>query len=605
MDKVIRNLAHRSLDVLQNGQPSVKYKYGENYIFCFLQPNANNMKSPYPIILFFFLLLAGISQGQHEAFIDSIIDANFDKEGPGGVLLVAKDSEPIYRKGFGYASLELKVKNEPFMSYRIGSISKQFTAVAVLQLVQKGDIKLDDPVTKYLPDYNTYDEIITINHLLSHTSGIPSYTENPEFAENMFEDQSTEELVASFENDSLLFKPGTDWSYSNSGYVLAGLIVEEVSEMELEEYYQKFIFDPLEMNSTYIGTYDRVLPNTAYGYASAANGNYRPARYLSWTWPYAAGSIISNVDDMLKWDNALYTEKILSREMKAQAWKPFILEDGRLANYGFGWGISRYLDTRIIAHGGGINGFVCMGVRIPEERVYVIMLTNSTTVAPGPIAEKIALRVANMPQPKPDPAKQIEFDLSDYVGAYEVHTSGGRIVSNYSDEPMYRYITIDNDTLRSQKSGESKKALVPVKKDLFFFDGSEVSYLHFFRDENQDVAALEIYTEPVKFGPDEYEPKVDVEMPSEKKEVKVDSSILKRYEGRYDFGSGFLMEVVVEGSELYIIPTAQPKQRAYAESENSFFFKEVDASMKFVEEGGEITKMIFTQGMTYEAEKVK
>jgi len=563
------------------------------------------MKTIASICLAFCFLITNSSFGQHEAYIDSLLEANFDENGPGGVLLVAKDGEPIYRKGFGFASLELNVKNDPSMSYRIGSISKQFTAVAVLQLVQKGEISLDDPVTKHLPDYNTYGETITINQLLSHTSGIPSYTENPGFAEKMFEDQSKTELIESFENDSLLFKPGTDWSYSNSGYVLAGLIVEKVSGMNLNEYYQKNIFDPLEMNNTYIGTYDRVLPNTAYGYASAANGNYRPARYLSWTWPYAAGSIISSVDDMLKWDNALYTEKILNREMKAEAWKPFILSDGRLANYGFGWGVSRYLDTRIIAHGGGINGFVCMGIRIPKERVYVILLTNSTTVSPGPIAEKIALRVANLPQPKAEPLDTIEFDLSEYIGAYQVHTSGGRIVSNYSDEPIYRYITLEADTLRSQKSGEGKKAIIPVKKDLFYFKDSDLNYLQFFRDEKGETVALEIYTEPVKFGPDEYEPKVDVEMPGDKIEVDVDASILKRYQGRYDFGSGFFMDVIVEENELYIIPTAQPKQRAYAESENSFFFREVDASMKFVEEDGEITKMIFTQGMTYEADKVE
>ncbi len=563
------------------------------------------MKSRPALTFFFFLLAIASVQAQHEAYIDSLIAANFDEDGPGGVLLVAKDGEPIYRKGFGYASLELGVKNDPSMSYRIGSISKQFTAVAVLQLAQKDSISLDDPITKYLPDYNTYGENITINHLLSHTSGIPSYTENPSFAENMYKDQSKDELVESFENDSLLFKPGTDWSYSNSGYVLAGLIVEEVSGMGLSDYYRKFIFDPLEMDNTYVGTHDRVLPNTAYGYSFSANGEYRPAQYLSWSWPYAAGAIISSLDDMLKWDNALYTEKILEREFKSEAWKPYILDDGRLANYGFGWSISRYMDTRIIAHGGGINGFVCMGIRIPEERVYVIILTNSTTVAPGPIAEKIALRVANLPQPEPEPLPQVEFDLSDYIGAYKVHTSGGRIVANYSDEPMYRYITLEGDTLRSQKSGEGKKTLIPVKKDLFYFEDSEVSYLHFFRDENQEIVALEIYTEPVKFGPDEYEPKVDVEMPNEKTEIEVDAEILKRYEGRYDFGNGFFMDVTTEGNKLFITPTAQPKQRAYAESETSFFFKVVDASMQFVEENGKITGMIFTQGMTYKADKIE
>ena len=599
------NLVGMYLENIQNALTACQIQGSENLFLLFLSQKYFYMNIQKVLSILFFLFVLSSANGQHEAYIDSIIGANFDEDGPGGVLLVAKDGEPIYRKGFGYASLELGVKNDPSLSYRIGSISKQFTAVAVLQLAQDEKLSLDDPITKYLPDYNTYGQTITIEHLLSHTSGIPSYTENKDFSDVMFNDQSKSQIVSFFEKDSLLFKPGTDWSYSNSGYFLAGMIVEKVSGIDLNEYYQKNIFDPLEMTSTYIGTYSEVQPNTAYGYASAANGEYRPASYLSWSWPFAAGSIISSVDDMLKWDNSLYSEKILDRKYKALAWKPFILEDGRLANYGFGWGVSRYMDTRIIAHGGGINGFVCMGVRIPEQRVYVILLTNSTTVAPGSIAEQIALKVANLPEPQPKPLEKVDFELSDYEGAFLVHASGGRIVSNYSDEPMYRYIRLENDTLRSQQSGESKTPLIPLKKDLFYFKGSELSYLQFYRDDEGVVAALEIYNEPVKFGPDEYEPKVDVEMPDEKVEVEVKAEILKRYEGRYDFGGGFSMEVIAEGNELYIIPTAQPKQRAYAESENSFFFKEVDASMKFVEENGEITKMVFTQGMTYNADKVE
>ena len=558
--------------------------------------------------LYFIALFACIYNplpAQNEAFIDSIIDANFNDEGPGGVLLVSRDGEPIYRKAFGYANLELSVKNTPEISFRIGSISKQFAAVAVLQLAQDGKLSLEDDIHKYLPDYNTYGQTITIANLLSHTSGILSYTENKDFSKMMFENLTTSQLIASFENDSLLFEPGTDWSYSNSGYVLAGLIVEKVSGVDFNQYLRENIFKPLEMNHTYIGTYDKVLPNTAYGYSSSADGGYRPATYLSWSWPFAAGAIISSVDDMLKWDNALYTEKILNREYKALAWKPYILDDGRLANYGFGWGISRYMDTRFIAHGGGINGFVSMGIRIPKQHIYVILLTNSTTVAPGPIAEKIALKVAGIPSPNPQPLKEPDFELEEYQGTFLVHSNGGRIVSNYSDEPVYRYITVDGEKLLSQQSGQAKVPLIPIKKDLFYFEESDVTYLQFFRDERGKVAALEIYTEPIKFGPDEYEPKVDVPLPKEKVEVDVDSEILEKYEGKYNFGGGFIIEVIAEGNELYILPTAQPKQRAYAESENSFFLKVVDASFHFVEDDGEITKMIFTQGMTYEAEKVE
>lgn len=559
-------------------------------------------------LLLLVLTITGqnLAYSQENTFIDSILNANFPEDGPGGVLLVAKDGKAIYKKAFGMASIELNVKNSPEMSFRIGSVSKQFASVAILQLVEANKIELNDDIRKYLPDYNSHGRTITVSQILTHTSGIPSYTENPEFSKDMFNDKSKKELIDSFMNDSLLFEPGTDWSYSNSGYVLAGRIVESVSGMDFNEYLQERIFDPLKMTSTYIGTYDKILPNTAYGYESAGNGEYKPATYLSWSWPYAAGAIISSVDDMLKWDNALYTNKLIGKNSKSKAWAPAILKDGRLTNYGYGWGVSTYENKRFIAHGGGINGFLTMGIRIPEERLYVILLTNSTTVSPTAIAEKVAIHAAGLKQAKPK-FKEIEnMNLADYVGAYEIHTMGGRIVSNFSDEPMYRYITIENDTLWSQPSGESKTAILPVDSDLFYFMDSDVSYLKFFRDEYESVKALEISVDPITFGPKEYEPRVEIEMLSEKKEVTVSNDILLKYVGKYDFGGGFYMEVIAEGEELFILPTAQPKQRVYAESETKFFMKEIDASMEFIiEEDGTVKKMKFKQGPVYEATRIE
>jgi CubicO group peptidase (beta-lactamase class C family) len=248
---------------------------------------------------------------QDEQFVDSVMNANYKPDEPGAVLLIAKHGQSVFRKGYGIANMEFSVSNKPEYVFRIGSITKQFTAVCVLMLAREGKLNLQDDITKYLSSFNSHGRHITIENLLSHTSGITDNVKN--LIAKAFMDQSKEDVMNLFVNDSLAFEPGTEWSYNSSPYVLAGLIVEKVSGISLDEYLQQNIFNPLAMSHTSVGNYDSIIINAATGYEPAVEGKFKPARSLSWSWMYAAGNMLSTVDDLLKWDNALYTEKIIKK----------------------------------------------------------------------------------------------------------------------------------------------------------------------------------------------------------------------------------------------------------------------------------------------------
>lgn len=529
------------------------------------------------------------------AYIDSIMAATYKPREPGGTFLVAVNGKPVYRKAFGLANVELEVPNKPEYVFRVGSISKQFTAVSMLQLAQAGKLTLSDDIRKHLPWYATHGRTITIAHLLSHTSGIPSYTEKPDFGERMKSGISKRGIAEYVMNDSLLFEPGSDWSYSNSGYAVANLVIEAVSGMPFEEYLQKNIFDPLGMKHTTVGTEERVIPGSVTGYDKTGEGLYRPSAHLDWSWPYGGGQVLSSVDDMLAWDEALYTDKLLSKEWRTKAWTSALLPGSTKTNYGFGWSVGSWKGLEIIAHGGAINGFLCDGVRIPSKHVYVIAFSNNTS-APPRFAAEIAVRIAGKPMVKPEPVAVDATTLNEYVGMYEVTRSGGRLTTNSTAEKQYRAVSVANDTLFSQRTGGGKNPMQAVGKDLFGF-GDSNAYAKFIRDQKGSVIACEIFQEPITIGPVDRELKTDLPLPSEKVEITLDASTLEQYRGKYQLVPGFVITVTTEGNRIFGQATGQERFEMFPQSENVFFLKVVDASMEFVKnEKGEVVSAILNQG---------
>ena len=289
--------------------------------------------------------------------------------------------------------MELGVPLEPKHVFRLGSITKQFTAVAILMLAEEGKLSLDDDITEHLPGYPTGGHRITIEDLLHHTSGIVSYTGMPEWRVLIREELEPDSLIAIFRDQPLEFEPGTEWSYSNSGYALLGRIIEVASGEGYAEFIRSRIFEPLGMADSYYGDPSRIIPNRAEGYERTETG-WRNDDYLSMSSPYAAGALLSTVDDLDRWYDALEAGTLVEPALLDQAYTSARLADGRHAGYGYGWTIGDIAGYRSIEHGGGIPGFLTHALRVPQEDLLVIVLTNRVA-QPGPAATALAAELAH------------------------------------------------------------------------------------------------------------------------------------------------------------------------------------------------------------------
>lgn len=301
-----------------------------------------------------------------------------------GSILVAVGGEVIYKKGFGLANMEWNIPNQTNTKHRLGSLTKQFTAMLVMQLVEKKKIKLDAPISEYLPDYPKPNaDVITIHHLLTHTSGIPNYTSIPKFQGNLnLHSYKPEEFITFFADSTIQFKPGTKFSYSNSGYYLLGVIMEKVTGKSFEQLLKENITIPLSMNDTGYDHHGTILMNRASGYQREWNDtNLNNASYLDMSVPYAAGAMFSTVEDLYRWDQALYNCQLLSKENSELMFKEHIQSSS--SYYGYGWNIANISignsdwSVKVLTHGGAINGFHTMLTRVPSREILVVLLNNT------------------------------------------------------------------------------------------------------------------------------------------------------------------------------------------------------------------------------------
>ncbi len=329
------------------------------------------------------------SQPTEETF-DSLLKEIFPADGPGGAAIVAKKGEILYRKAFGKAHLELDVQMQPDHIFRIGSITKQFTACAILKLVEEGKLSLSDELTKFIPNYPTQGHTISVEHLLTHTSGIRSYTELKKWTDEVRKkDFTPTELIDYFKDEKMDFAPGERFRYNNSGYILLGYIIEKVSKKTYAEYIDESFFQPLNMSHSFYGNHSDIISNRVAGYA-AEKDHYQNAEVLSMTQPYAAGSLLSNVDDLLTWYEAVMNDQVINKESLAKALSPYKLNNGKDTEYGYGWFIRKLRASPIITHGGGINGFLSSSMYLPEEKVFVAVLSNCTCHSPSEVSLKLA-----------------------------------------------------------------------------------------------------------------------------------------------------------------------------------------------------------------------
>lgn len=388
---------------------------------------------------------------------------------PGASIAVVKDGKVELLKGYGKASVELDVPATPGTVYQLASVTKPFTATAIMLLVRDGKLGLDDKLTALIPDLPKVWDAITVRHLLAHTSGIKNLTGRKDFAESIRKDFTPRELVATVAQEPLEFPPGEKHAYSNTGYILLGMVIEKVGGRPYGEFMAERIFKPLGMAATRANDLRAVIPGRSQGYTWDGK-ELRLGEYHSATQPFAAGMLVSTAADMIKWDAGL--EKLLPAA--ESMWTPTPLATGKDADYGLGWEVSRVNGHRMVSHGGGIPGFSTELARFPDDKLTVIVLLNSDGGQAGLLARGIAGRFVpglaekTVPIEDKDPATTARL-RSLFAGVRRGEVDAG------------------------QFTGEAKERLVPQivqDKDRFASFGELRSFDLLERDDSEGGARL-------------------------------------------------------------------------------------------------------------------
>jgi len=327
------------------------------------------------------------------AKIDALAAEALANPGAAGLsVAVARGDMAILSKGYGTADLEHGVLANDATVFRIASVTKQFTAAAIMRLTEQGKLSLDDDFTKYIP-YPTHGKTVTIRHLLTHTSGIKNYTDVPGFFETgTARDLTPEQILDPVRDLPFDFEPGTKWAYSNTGYILLGMIIEKVSGVPYAKHMQDEFFTPLHLTHTRYDVGSDVIPGRARGYG-VINGEPANASYLSMTIPYAAGGLVSTAGDLVQWQLALIGGRVVSPESYAEMTTPARLSDGSGSRYGFGLFMSDVDGHPSFMHEGGIPGFNSILVYFTQEQLSIAVISNSPAVSAGQLAAEIARAV--------------------------------------------------------------------------------------------------------------------------------------------------------------------------------------------------------------------
>jgi CubicO group peptidase (beta-lactamase class C family) len=428
----------------------------------------------------FFLLLFPIAvsaQKNYTKLLDQYMQAQMNVKGFSGAVLVMQHDKVILKKAYGLADREWNVANTVDTKFRIASLTKQFTAACILQLVEQGKLTLDDKLNKFLPDFPKGDSI-TIHMLLNHTSGIYNFASDPDISNLRKLSWSKDSIIRFFGNKPFKFSPGKGWEYSNSGYFLLGYIIERTSGQSYEDYLLQHIFNNLGMKNTGMNNLDSILPLRARGYVKE-NNRFINAEATSMNWPFSAGSLNSTVDDLYKWDRALYGTAILSENSKQKMftnWKN---------NYGYGWYVDTINGHYRTRHPGIVTGYLSNISRYVNDDACIVILSNSAIILSNTlpitdvIAEGSADIIFDLPYEIPYVHKEVKIDpalLDRYVGKYKAF--------------LILEVIKKNGKLYRHRDGTSDIELKPESPTKFFYADDSNRQLEFEVDKTGKVVKI-------------------------------------------------------------------------------------------------------------------
>lgn len=511
-------------------------------------------------------------------------------EVPGVAVLVARDGQVVFQGAYGLADVEKRTPVALETKFRIGSVTKQFTAAAILRLADEGKLAITDSLAKYYPDFPQA-SAITLRHLLTHTSGLHSYTDKPAFMAGVSKPVTPAELIASFQADPPDFAPGTNFRYCNSGYFLLGEIAAKVSGQSFADYLRTAFFEPLEMKDTGILVNATPPEAMARGYA-AAEGKATLALDWDMSWAGGAGALYSTVGDLLRWNEALHGGRVLKPEsLRAMTTANPLPPGANGLNYGFGLTISEVARFPAISHSGGLQGWSSDLVWLPAQRLMVVALANAMPAVPGlepaSMTRDLAARfLAEEIAKLPAPAEDKTVDPKSYAA----------FVGRYDYQSAVMTVTVENDRLFAQLTGQERFEIFPKSADEYFFKVAAAQVV-FLRNEKGEVVAVQHTQNGNTFRA----PRLAAEA------VALTAAQLDEFVGRYQYGPGAVLTVKRDGAQLSAQLTGQPAFPIFAIAVDSFEWRIVPAKVRFAKgDAGRVSKAVHTQnGVTFDAPKIK
>ena len=526
---------------------------------------------------FFLCLLVSAVAGlaQDTARMSDVVKAQSAGDRFMGSVLVAKDGTTVFEQSSGWANIEWKIPNTAVTKFRLGSVTKQFTAAAILLLEEQGKLKVEDPLSKFIPSAPEAWKSVTLYHLLTHTSGVPSFTDLSEYGTWKLSPENPAQMMAHIRDKPLDFTPGEKFKYSNSGYVLLGWVVELASGQSYETFLREHVFRPLGMNDSGYDSNTAVIPQRASGYVPGPSG-LTNAPYIDMHVPGGAGALYSTTADLLRWTQGLFGGKLLSAASLQKMTTPF------KSSYAFGLGVSTVKGHKVIAHAGAIEGFNTQLTYYPESKVTVVVLANVNGTAAGELAGQLATLAFGETVTLSAERKEVEVPvavLQSYVGVYRLSSQ------------ITNTIRLTDGRLTIQLSGQAALPLFAESERKFFLKIVDAQ-VEFFTDEQGKVTHLVQYQN----GQERQAGRIS-DTVVERQAITLPRATLEPFVGTYELMPGFDLAITLEGDQLMGQATGQAKLPLFAEAETKFFLKVVDAQVEFFKDAnGVVTHLILHQG---------
>ncbi|MEH0166123.1 serine hydrolase domain-containing protein [Roseateles microcysteis] len=516
------------------------------------------------------------------AYAEKLLNEQKLGDGPGLTVLVARGEQLLYQGARGMASIELGVPMKPEYLLRIGSVTKQFAAATLLKLIDEGKVKLDDPLSKFLPDYPNGAQI-TVLQLLNHTSGVKSYTGIPGYMNGPIRrDLDTTALIKEFKDLPVDFAPGQAWAYNNSGYVLVGAVIEAVSGKTWHQQLNDSLLAPNKLGMVRYQAPDQLFKGMVEGYTTNARGDVTPAGLISMTQPHAAGALIANVESLWRWNQALHGGKLIS----SASYQRMITPEGaaKPRNYGFGITTAKLRGQPVLMHGGGIHGFVSTLNYLPQSQVTIAMVRNTNGAGPNLdlLWRKLAAFAIGEPFAERKAVAVATEQLQAAEGLYAL------------DDKQTRTLRVKDGVLQSQRSGSGVVVMVPMGEDRFGFPDS-VSDMKLERDASGKVVAMRVFNDGEGEG-DRWVRRGD--LPADRAAIALSPAQVQALVGDYS-SPQFSMRIYVDDKGvLWTQAQSQAPAQLKAASPRLLYLTVVDATLEFSAEEGAAQSVTLNQGAT-------